>query len=43
MSKLFRFLKKKGLPALANAAVGNLVGAVTSLFGLTGENQRKVF
>lgn len=38
MSKLSKFLKSNGLNALANAVTGNPVGAITSLFGVTGEN-----
>lgn len=38
MSKLSNFLKGKGLNTLANAAIGNPVGAITSLFGITEEN-----
>jgi len=41
MSKLSRFLKGNGLPALANAVAGNPIGAVTSLFGVTGGNTEK--
>ena len=38
MSKLSKFLKTNGLNALSKAAQGNPIGAITSLFGLTGEN-----
>ena len=38
MNKIINFLKNKGLPALAQAVMGNPVGALTTLTGLTGSN-----
>lgn len=37
MSKLSNFFIEKGLPALARAVLGNPIGALTSLFEMTGE------
>ncbi|MCS5420785.1 MULTISPECIES: hypothetical protein [Psychrilyobacter] len=38
MNKIINFLKDKGLPALAQAVMGNPVGALTTLTGLTGSS-----
>ena len=38
MNKIINFFKDKGLPALAQAVMGNPVGALTTLTGLTGSN-----
>ncbi|WP_028856073.1 hypothetical protein [Psychrilyobacter atlanticus] len=38
MNKIINFFKDKGLPALAQAVIGNPVGALTTLTGLTGSN-----
>ncbi|UUV18061.1 hypothetical protein NRK67_12285 [Fusobacteria bacterium ZRK30] len=38
MNKIINFFKDKGLPALAQAVMGNPVGALTTLTGLTGSS-----
>lgn len=38
MNKIIEFLKEKGLPALSQAVVGNPVGALATLTGLTGSS-----